>query len=116
MLFYQSGRIDIKARVSKQLSLCEGDVIDVASHKGEYLLYVRHRRCDIVGSHEATVHASNKYRRTSNNLRTYSKQLTNAVYEIAGCDKASPLRLPAGEPVNIEGIGIAIPLITRNPL
>lgn len=116
VIIYPSGRIDIKARVSKLLSLRDGDVIDVLSHRGECLLYVRHRRDEIVGSYNGTVHISNKFIRFCNNLRCYSPSLTNAIFAEIGAEKTSKLNLPAGEPVIIEGIGKAIPLITHNPL
>ncbi len=114
--FYPDGRIDITSRIAKQLSLGEGDVIDVAIHKGEYLLYVRHKKENIVGAYEATVHATKKYKTAAYNMRAYSLKLTNALFCETGRENTEPLRLPAGSPVNIEGIGIAIPLITRNPL
>ena len=114
--FYPNGRIDITSRIAKQLSLNDGDVIDVFSHKGEYMLYVRHKKENIVGAYEATVHATKKYKIAAYNMRAYSIRLTHALFTQTCHENTEPLRLPAGSPVNLEGIGIAIPLITRNPL
>lgn len=114
--FYRKGKIDISSRIAKQLSLAEGDVIDVAEHKGEYLLYVRHKRDNIIGRYEGLVHPIHNKKSFTNRFRVYSRKLTEAIFQVAGREDAALLYLPAGLPVNVDGIGIAIPLITRNPL
>ena len=114
--FYPNGRIDIKARIAKLLSLGDGDVINVAKHNREYLLYVRQKKNEIVGQYEGTVHVSKKGKFSTHNMRTYSLQLTNAMYKEVGMEITTPLRLPAGDVTAVDGIGIAIPLITRCPL
>jgi hypothetical protein len=117
--FYPYGRIDISSRVAVVLGLQRGDVIDVAEHKGEYLLYVRRRAKDVIGRHEAFVFPSCRGKRYANNFRSYSRKLCQAMYEASqppsnGGDKK--LRLSVGEPVTIENYGTAMPIITRNPL
>ena len=114
--FRQNGEIYIKAHIAKQLSLKDGDVINVLSHKGEYMLYVIHKAKDIIGKHEGVVHPTKRYKLIANNLRAYSRNLTKAIFEVSGREGEEILKLHAGEPVDVEGIGIAIPLITRNPL
>lgn len=116
--FYPYGRIDISSRVAVVLGLQRGDVIDVAEHKGEYLLYVRQRVEDVVGRHEASVFPSKKGKNHANNFRSYSRKLCEAIYNTSrqSLDDYKKLRLPVGEPVTIENYGTAIPIITRNPL
>lgn len=118
--FYPNGRIDISSHVAVQLGLRRGDVIDVAVHKGEFLLYVRHRTEDVVcGRYEAHVYPSCKGKKHANNLRTYSRKLCKAMYNASRLtteEQHLKLRLPAGEAVTIDHYGTAIPLITRNPL
>lgn len=113
--FYKSGRIDITARVAMLLRLAEGDIIDVATEKGEYFLYVKHRASEIVGKHEASVHPTNHGKTRANNYRAYSKTLTSAIYNVSRCEDENA-RIAAGDCVQIEGIGAALPLITRRLL
>ena len=120
--FYPDGRIDITARIAKILELQSGDVIDVAAHYGEYLLYVRLRASGCVGRHEAQVYPSKRGKYKANNFRAYSKTICCAIRKAAtvpGCKTAgesNPLRLPAGTHVTFGIYGTAIPLITSNPL
>lgn len=114
--FCPDGRIDITARIAKMLKLQDGDVINIAVHCGEYLLYVSQRASQCVGQHRAMVAPTNRGKRRNNNFRAYSKYLCSAVSQAAyGCD-GRKTRLPAGSPVDIAGYGTVIPLITRNPL
>ena len=107
--FHSDGRIDITARVAKALSLRPGDVIDIAHDTGEYYLYVKHRNA--VGRHEAQCHAT--YRgKTCNNLRAHSKQLCLAVLRVNG--NYTIARLPVGEPLQHQGLGIALPIIIHH--
>jgi hypothetical protein len=108
--FYINGRIDITSRIAKQLCLTEGDVIDIDKRNGEYLLYVRYRSDCAIGRHEARCKAS---KNNSNNFRAYSKQLTDAILNACGAEKA---QLASGAVVELEDIGIAVPLVTRNNL
>lgn len=117
--FYPGGRIDISSRIAQKLSIQKGDVIDVLAEKGEYMLYVRLRAegC-LIGRFEAQCYHANIGKHRAYNFRAHSRQLTEAVFLASQGTKdyGKPLRLPAGEPVTIEGKGLAIPLIIRNPL
>jgi hypothetical protein len=115
--FHPDGRIDITARIAKLLQLEDGDVIDVAKSFDEYLLYVQLRADKCEGRHEATVHPTNKGKRSSNNFRAHSRRLCQSMRVASGGSPADePLRLPAGALVRFGRYGFAIPLITRNPL
>lgn len=114
--FYPGGRIVISSRIAQKLSLQKGDVIDVYSEKGEYMLYVRLKAEDLVGRYVAQCYHSNHGKHHSNRMCAQSCKLTEAMFIASGVGCGKPLRLPAGEPVNIEGKGTAIPLIIRNPL
>lgn len=119
--FYPDGRIDITARIAKHLNMAAGDVIDIAEHQGEYLLYVRLKAAQTVGRHEACVYPTKRGKHHANNFRTYSRRLTDAIFRASSVPGGiaagkHPLRLPAGLTVSLPDIGLAIPLITRNPL
>ena len=108
--FYKNGRIDLTSRVVKMLNISNGDVIDIGVCSGEYMLYVKYRNSQIVGNHEARCYAS---KRNSNNFRAYSKKLCDAILNICNASKA---QLASGVAVEIDSLGMAIPLITRNNL
>ena len=115
--FHASGRIDITARIARQLSLSKGDVIDIATDGNEYLLYVRHRAENVTGAHEAQCWPTNKGKHHSNNYRCQSRRLCQAVIN-AVRPTADVLRLPAGPCVQHACVAYreAVPLITLNPL
>ena len=106
--FHCDGRIDITARVAKALSLHPGDVIDIAHDDSEYYLYVKHRNA--VGRHEAQCAATYKGR-TCNNLRAHSRRLCQAVLKVNG--NYTTARLPVGEPVQHNSLGITLPIIIK---
>ncbi len=108
--FYQNGRIDITSRIAKMLNLSNGDVIDVAMHNGEFMLYIRLRNSQVIGNHEARCYASKK---NSRNFRTYSKKLSKVILAECNANKAC---LASGMAIEVEPLGTAIPLITRNNL
>lgn len=108
--FFKDGRIDITSRVARALDLADGDVIDVVRCGSEMYLYVRWRGQDVAGKHTAQCHLT-KTRRTCHNFRAFSVKLCRAILE--HCADANTARLAAGDKVDIEGIGAAIPLITR---
>lgn len=108
--FYSSGRIDITARIAKMLNLSQGDVIDIDFYNGEYLLYVRYKCNEVIGRHEARCLAS---KNKSHNFRAYSKRLTEAILCACNADKA---QLASGAAVELDSIGLAVPLVTRNNL
>lgn len=114
--FYPGGRIDISSRIARKLSLKKGDVIDVYVEKGEYMLYVRLRAENLIGRYVAQCYHSNRGKRKSNRMCAQSCKLTEAMFMTSGIGCERPLRLPAGEPITIEGKGLVIPLIIRNPL
>lgn len=107
--FWSSGRIEITARVSKNLRLSRGDVIDVVMDGDEYYLYVKFR-APVVGRHEATVFPTNK---DYNYFRAYSKNLCSAVIMESGSEGCA--RLTIGDPV--ESVhGTLLPIILKMPL
>jgi len=113
--FHINGRIDITALVAKQLSLSEGDIIDIAKRKGEFLLYRKHKSGEIMGRHEGRLCSTKACKSYCNNLRAYSKRLCDVIFEETGIE-AEAVRLPAGLAEETEGLGMALPMITRNPL
>lgn len=108
--FFKNGRIDITSNVAKMLDLSDGDVIDVVLCDKELYLYAKWRNADVVGSHTACCHKT-KPNTECTNFRAFSVKLCASILDICGADEV--VRLPAGEQVNIEGIGIAVPLVTR---
>ena len=109
--FYNTGRIDITARVARMLSLCEGDSIDVAAHYDELYLYVSHRHDSSVASFEGTCHSTKK---GSCNFRAYSKRICQAIMKYSRTvDKAL---LPVGKPSIDDVCGTIVPVIYLNNL
>ena len=113
--FYRKrAKIDIYSRISKMLNLSEGDVVDIARDKGEYFIYRRHKS-GVMGKHRGVLKKPHNV--SVSFLRVYSRPLCEAIFcassKFEGMDV---LKLPAGEPVELEGLGTAVPLITRNPL
>ena len=118
--FYPDGRIDITARIAKELNLQQGDVIDVLTQGWKFLLYVRLRGTETTGRHEAQVYRT---KQNSNNFRAYSRTITDVILE--DCSSwsrnhsmrvESAARLPAGKTVNLENYGKAVPISTHNPI
>lgn len=108
--FFKNGRIDITSRVARALDLADGDVVDVVRCGSEMYLYVRWRSEDIAGKHTAQCHLT-KSGKDCHNFRAFSVKLCRAILRC--CADVSVVRLAAGDKVVIEGIGTAIPLITR---
>lgn len=108
--FRADGRIDITSRIAKALGLAPGDVIDVAEvYSGEFCLYVRHRAC-VCGRHEGRSYPVMKgYQNGA--YRVWSRRLCDAVRAAAGCSAVN-LRLPCGEPIEIDG-QLHIPIILK---
>jgi len=109
--FYKSGRIDITSRVAKILNLGDGDVLDIEKCCGEWLLFVKLRNVDVVGTHEARCYASKK---NSRNFRAYSKRLCDAV--LAEQQKTEKARLAMGVAIEFKHYGMAVPLIIHYTL
>lgn len=106
IVFYDTGRIDLTARVTKALGISPGDVVDIATDGIEYYLYVRHKAEDIIGRHEAKCYAS---RKGSHNMRLNSKRLCRAMLK----HRTGKVPLRCGEVAEVPGIGTAITIITR---
>ncbi len=111
--FYPDGRIDITARVAKELQITKGDIINISTDGFEYLLYVKMKADSVRGSHEAACHPTN---RKTNNFRAHSTRLARAVLDIVG-PQLTEARLPVGKPFFNKALQrVVVPLITRNPL
>ena len=89
--FHASGKIDISAHIARKLSLCPGDVIDIAQENGEWYLYVKLRSGNYAGRHDGQVWATARGKGT---FRTWSKTMTRTVLAAAGAD--TRLRCPCG--------------------
>lgn len=109
--FFRNGRIDITARLAKDIGLQPGDVIDIAIDGDEYLLHIRHKAQDVIGRHEAQCFPTNKWPKRTHNLRAHSKRLAEAVLHITGTDNA---RLNAGMTFSHPIYGTAAPIIIPN--
>ena len=109
--FNADGRIEISAHVTRELDLHPGDVIDVAVDEvgREVYLYVKHRAP--AGRHKAQCHRTGKGR-TCNSLRAHSVEICRQVLDMRGFS-ATQARLPVGDPVEITGMGKALPIIIR---
>lgn len=108
--FFESGRIDITSRVAHALNISNGDVIDVAKAGREVYLYVKIKGCNAVGKHKAQCHPT-KTKTQCRNYRAFSIDLCKAILDIIG--GGGTARLAAGETTLLDGIGLAVPLITR---
>jgi len=112
LIFRRCGMIDITSRVTNILGIQEGDILDIARDSKEYYLYVQKKGEELIGKHTAQCRPANKGQRR-NYMRLYSKALANVILSATGGDKA---RLTTGEICELESIGKAIPIITRNLL
>ncbi len=112
--FYSNGRVDITARVAKELRIETGDVINISTDGYEYLLYVKMKADNVRGAHEAVCYPTS--RRNTHNFRAHSIRLARAVIDIVGVHLGEA-RLPVGKSYFSKELGsIVVPLITRNPL
>lgn len=114
--FYKNGRIDITAGIAKQLGLQRGDMIDISTGGWKCYLYVKKRAEQVQGRNEAIVSPTNKGK--TNNFRTYSKTLTDFIFQECESwqnvpNKSDVLRLFARKPVSTE-YGVSIPLVTHH--
>ncbi|MBD5173827.1 MAG: hypothetical protein HDT08_04230 [Bacteroidales bacterium] len=110
--FYKNGRIDICAKVAKQLNLEHGDIISLAQDNGEVYLFIANKHSE-TNSARCTGRCFPS-RKHSLNFRSQSTALCKAILNL--CNTPSAALLPAGTPVAIPSLGVAIPLITRNNL
>lgn len=105
--FLRSGRICISSRVSRQLDLKHGDVIDILESYGEYYLYVKYHS-PTVGRHEGMVFRSN---RNGNHFICSSKRLCSFVF--AQYNEYDKVRLCCGTPINLLHYGTVLPIIIK---
>ncbi|MDY5632524.1 MAG: hypothetical protein SPF56_08565 [Bacteroidaceae bacterium] len=105
--FHISGRICLSARISKLLSLRQGDVIDIMVAERETYIYAKHRNA--VGRHEGMVYRSKKM---SNHYIASSKKLCS--YMLEKCKAENKVKLWCGTPENFELYGIALPIIVNS--
>lgn len=106
--FRENGQIDITSRVSKTLGLHPGDAINVWNAGGEYYLYVTER--NVKGKFRGVCRKVNF---GSNFLRANFYDLAKKIIALCGKREA---HLPVGSAVEVDNIGTALPLITRNNL
>lgn len=111
IIFHSSGRIDISARIAKQLNIRSGDVIDIMTERGEYYLYIRTRAA--IGRHEAQCFVTNNRAKHCHSFRAYSTRLCRTM--LALTDSSVKVSLPCGAPSE-QAFGTAIPVITKNKL
>lgn len=111
--FYNSGRIDINASLSKSLQLSIGDVIDVALHNGEYYIYVRYRAEEISGEYTAKCYPSKRGVQCPHpNMRVNCKDICNVFLKLQPMRRGK-VSFAVGDPCSIKNIKLAVPIITR---
>lgn len=109
--FNASGRIEISARATRALDLHPGEVIDIAidEHNREAYLYVKYK--NPVGRHKAQCYRTGRGR-TCNSLRAHSIEICRQVLDLCGFS-CTQVKLPAGDPIAVDGINKALPIIIR---
>ena len=111
LTFFESGKINITAHVSRTLDLHAADAINIARvEKGwtEYYLYVERRAGEMLGHHEGVCAVTHGHGR---NLRVFNCRLSR--YILGLCHTDGPLGLSIGTPEQVEGLGLAVPIILR---
>lgn len=119
VLFHASGRIDIKAGVSRTLSLQEGDAINILHVGTEYYLYVSKRAASVQCSQARFRNAvysviRRNGKRLYNSFRCQSIDLVRQVSQITGSPESW---LFVGDPRDLHQYGIpetGLPLICSN--
>lgn len=109
--FYDSGKIDISARIVHLLSLHKGDVIDIMTDGYEMYLYVRRRKESIIGNYSCVCNFTNP-KGCTGSIRVQSKPLVAKIKEYVGRKDEKVLRFACGKKVIHENITY-IPIITR---
>ena len=109
LTFHADGRIYITARVARILRLSPDSCINVALHKGEYLLFAQNYE-RMIGNHTARCHSVNKAGRY---FRANSVALCRAMLDVCGVSLRAALM--CGEPMTING-KTYLPIITRTTI
>lgn len=109
--FYRSGRILISARIVILLGLSSGDCVNIASDRGELLIFPVHLPDGCDGRYAARCKPTNKGSRTffANSVKICSAMLQYAP------PQASRIAFPCGQPLYVNDI-VHIPIITKLPL
>jgi hypothetical protein len=111
LTFFYNGKINITAHVSHSLGLNAGDAVNIAKVENgwtEYYLYIERRANEMRGQYEgvcAVTHGD------GHNLRVFNCRLSR--YILALCGTTEPVSLSIGEPEEVEGLGLAVPIIIR---
>ena len=108
--FRESGHIDIPPRISSEIGLEVGDVIDIWEEDDEYFLYVKHKAADLKGKHQAVCR---KLCSKSKWIRAGSKKLADAMIRLVDAKEAN---FPCGDIVMLHDNLPAIPIITKKNL
>ena len=111
--FRADGQINLSAHVTQSLSLCPGDVIDIAVDENdgveEYYLYAAHRRSDVRGRHIGACRSVNKG--GTRYLRVNNVRLCR--YVLDRCRATECVRVRAGEVMNHAVLGLCMVLVLR---
>lgn len=112
ILFHSNGVIYVKSRLSKLLSLQEGDIIGLLYNDADrtYYVYRKYKGQDVCGNHEGQCRLIRKGKRVSHYFRLNSVALCKFILTNLDTDVAS---LPVGDPVMIEPYGMCVPIITK---
>lgn len=106
---FRTGVITIRARVVRELGIEPGDVIDVRhDENGEYYLYIRERKENVVGSHKMTCRNAKK---GCNYMRANSSELSKKILDILGEEKRAEIM--TGETIAHPIVGKAVTLIMQ---
>lgn len=110
LVVWASGRILVSAWTTRILHLREGDRINIVTNGEEYCVL---RITPKAGQWKCLLRRTNR-RSRGGSLYLYSKPLAKRL--LMASNTTEMVRLAAGEPMEIEGVGLVLPLITRNPI
>lgn len=107
LTFHITGRINISARIARELQLKSGDLIDIMEDDDQHeaYIYVRHRAPN-VGRHEGMVFPSHK---GSYHFIASSKALCE--YILRKCEQQKKAAVACGLSVQLKYYGKAFPII-----
>lgn len=107
LYFGKGGRIEIRASVSKTLGLSEGDAINICEDRDETYIF-KHGVSSDGRNYKAVCRKVNNGSRF---FRVNCKELTNYILKKTKTDYA---KLYVGDPVELNGIGRAVPIIIKS--